>query len=41
MRKELAEHEGVVGFGVVSWEADILVHVEGDDIFEASASRHR
>lgn len=41
MRKELAEHEGVIGLGVVSWEADILVHVECDDMFEADTSRHR
>ena len=40
MRKELAEHEGVIGLAVVSWEADVLVHVEGDDMFEAGASRH-
>ena len=41
MRKELAEHEGVVGLGVVSWEADVLVHVEGDDMLEAGTLRHR
>lgn len=41
MGKELAEHEGVIGLGVVSWEADILIHVEGDDMFEAGTSRHR
>ena len=39
MRKELAEHEGVIGLCVVSWEADVLVHVEGD-VFEAGTLRH-
>lgn len=35
MREKLAEHESVVGLGVVSWQTNILVHVEGDDMFEA------
>lgn len=34
MREELAEHESVVGLGVVLGEADVLVHVEGDDMLE-------
>ncbi len=33
--EEVAEHEGVVGFGVVLGEADVFVHVEGYDVFEA------
>lgn len=35
MREELAEHECVVRLGVVAWEADVLVHVERDDMFES------
>ena len=35
VREELAEHEGVVGLGVLPGNANILVHVECDDIFEA------
>ena len=34
MREELAEHEGVVGLGVVLREPDVLVHVEGYDMTE-------
>ena len=34
MGEELAEHEGVVGLGVLLGEADVLVHVEGDDMLE-------
>ena len=34
--EELAEHEGVVGLGVVLGQRDVLVHVEGHDIFEAA-----
>ena len=34
MREELAEHEGVVGLGVVLRQAHVLVHVERDDVFE-------
>ena len=34
MREELAEHEGVVGLGVVLRKGDVLVHVEGDDMLE-------
>ena len=41
VRKELAEHEGVIRLGVVSWETDVLVHVEGNDMFEAGTSCHR
>ena len=41
MQKELTEHKGVVGLGVVSWGADAPVHVEGDDMFEAGTSCHR
>ena len=36
VREELAEHEGVVGLGVVLRELDVLVHVEGNDMFESS-----
>ena len=36
VREELAEHEGVVGLGVVLRELDVLVHVEGHDMLEAS-----
>ena len=35
MGEELAEHEGVVGLGVVLWELDVLVHVKRDDMLEA------
>lgn len=38
MRKELAEHKGVVGLGVVPREAHILVHVERNDMLEAGTS---
>jgi hypothetical protein len=34
MREEVLPHEGVVGFGVVARDADVLVHVERDDMFE-------
>ena len=34
VREELAEHEGVVGLGVVLGQRDVLVHVEGHDMFE-------
>ena len=34
MREEFAEHEGVVGLGVVLREADVLVHVERHNILE-------
>ena len=34
VREELAEHEGVVGFGVFLGQPDVLVHVEGDDVLE-------
>ena len=34
MGEELAEHEGVVGLGVVLGQVDVLVHVEGDDVLE-------
>ena len=34
MGEELAEHEGVVGLGVVLGQADVLGHVEGDDMLE-------
>lgn len=40
VRKELAEHKGVIGLGVVSWKADIFVHVEGDHMFEAGTWCH-
>lgn len=33
--EEFAEHECVVGFGVVFGELDVFVHVECDDVFEA------
>lgn len=36
MREEFAEHEGVVGLGVVFREPDVLVHVECDDILETT-----
>lgn len=36
MRKELPEHERMVGLGVVPRQADILVHVERDDMLEAA-----
>ena len=39
VREELAEHEGVVGLGVVLGQADVLVHVEGDDVLEAAPRR--
>ena len=39
MREELAEHEGVVGLGVVLRELRVLVHVERDDILESERSR--
>ena len=35
VREELAEHEGVVGLGVVLGEPDVLVHVEGHDMLES------
>lgn len=39
MREEFTEHEGVVGFGVVLGEVNVLVHVECDDILKAARSR--
>ena len=36
MAEELAEHEGVVRFLVVSRETDVFIHVERDDMLEAS-----
>ena len=35
MREEFAEHECVVGFGVVFGKSDVFVHVECDDVLEA------
>lgn len=32
--EEFAEHEGMIGFGVVFWQADVFVHVKCDDMFE-------
>jgi hypothetical protein len=32
--KEVLPHEGVIRFGVVARDADIFVHVEGDDMLE-------
>lgn len=34
MRKELAEHESVVRFGVVLGEVDVFVHIESDNMLE-------
>lgn len=34
MGKEMLPHKGVIGMRVVSRQSDVLVHVEGDDIFE-------
>lgn len=31
-------HEAMVALGVVAWQADVLVHVEGDDISEGECS---
>ena len=39
VREELAEHEGVVRLGVVLGQADVLVHVERDDIREPARRR--
>ena len=41
MREEFAEHEGVVGLGVVFREPDVLVHVECDDVFESDREGER
>ncbi len=35
MREELAEHERVVGLGVIAGQAHVLVHVERDHILES------
>ena len=35
MREEFAEHECVVGFGVVFGKSDVFVHVECHDMFES------
>ena len=35
MGEELAEHEGVVGLGMVLWQTNILVHVEGHDMLKS------
>lgn len=32
--EEVGPHEGMVALWVVAGEADVLVHVEGDDVFE-------
>ena len=34
MVEEVGPHEGVVALGVLLGEADVLVHVEGDDVLE-------
>ena len=39
MREEFTEHKGVVGLGVVLREADVLVHVERDNILEPAPAR--
>ena len=39
MREEFAEHEGVVGLGVVLGKTDVFVHVEGHDVFESEWER--
>ena len=36
--EEVGVHEGVVGGGVGGGDADVFVHVEGDDIFEGDAA---
>ena len=35
VREEFAEHECVVGFGVVFGKSDVLIHVECHDMFES------
>lgn len=34
MRKQLSKHERFVGLGVFACQADVLVHVKGDNVFE-------
>ena len=36
VREEFAEHECVVGFGVVFGKSDVLIHVECHDMFESN-----
>lgn len=39
MREKVLPHEGVVGFGVVTWDADVLVHIKCDDILKGNLGR--
>jgi len=34
VREKLAEHKSMVGFRVIARDADVLVHVESDYVFE-------
>jgi hypothetical protein len=39
VREEVFPHEGVVRLWVVAGDADVFVHVEGDDIFKGDLER--
>lgn len=41
MGKELAEHEGVVGLGVLAGDTNVLIHVESDYVLEAGRGETR
>lgn len=34
MRKELAEHEGMIRLGMVCSKSDVFIHIERHDVFE-------
>ena len=39
MVKEIAMHKAVVAFRMLFWQADIFVHIERHDVFEANLAR--
>ncbi|SBN21108.1 conserved hypothetical protein [Klebsiella variicola] len=34
--KEITVHEAMIAFRMLFWQADIFVHIKGDDVFEAN-----
>lgn len=39
MIKEIPVHKAMVAFRVVFWQADIFIHIEGHNMFEANLAR--
>ena len=39
MIEEVTVHKAVVAFRMLFWQADIFVHVKGDNMFKANLAR--